>query len=104
AADAAQHALLVGQAAGHLEGVLVVHLDHLINYVHVQDARDKARADALDLVTARLERLALFLLGDYRAAGRLDRNGLERGLALLDNLADTGNGAAGAHAGDEDVR
>src|SRR5205085_1846647 len=103
AADAAQHALLAGQAPGHLERVLVLHLDHLVNDVHVQDARDEAGADALDLVAARLERLALLGLGDDRAGHRLDGDALEARLALLDDFADAGDGAAGADAGDQDV-
>ena len=57
AADAAQHAFLAGQPAGHLEGVLVLDLDHLIDDVQVEHARNEAGADALDLVPARLQLL-----------------------------------------------
>src|SRR5262249_40002227 len=63
-----------------------------------------AGADALDLGRARRELLALQCLGDDRAARRLDGNGPEAGLALLDHFSDAGNGAAGADAGDQNVR
>jgi hypothetical protein len=53
-ADAAQDSLLAGHAPRHLEGVLVLDLDHLIHDVQVQNARDKPGADALYLVLARL--------------------------------------------------
>ena len=47
-----------GQPPGHLEGVLVLDLDHFVDDVDVQHVGDEAGADALDLVPARLERLA----------------------------------------------
>ena len=48
----------LGQPAGHLEGVVVVHLDHLVDDVDVQHVGDEAGADALDLVPAGLQFLA----------------------------------------------
>src|SRR5205823_1202316 len=103
AADAAQDALLPRQPARHLEGRIVVDLDHLVDDAKVQHAGNEAGADALDLVRAGLERLAVHLLRDDRAVRRLDGDRLEARLARLDDLADAGDGAAGADARDEDV-
>ena len=58
---------------------------------------NKAGADALDRVRAFLA------AGQHRRRGRLHGDELDRGLALLEDLRDTGNGAAGADSGDEDV-
>jgi hypothetical protein len=41
--------------------------------------------------------------GEDRGARRLDGDHLERGLAGLEHLADAGDRAAGADAGDDDV-
>src|SRR5207237_258943 len=104
AANAAQPALLARQLAGHRERVLVGHLHHLVDDADVEHAGDEAGADALNLVPPRLQLLALHLLRDHRAGHRLDRDRLETGLALLEDLADAGDGAAGADAADQDVR
>src|SRR5207302_909270 len=65
---------------------------------------NEAGANALDLVPAGLDLLALHLLRDHRTRDRLDRDRLEARLALLDHFTDAGDGAAGADAGDENVR
>src|SRR5579883_1610858 len=61
-ADAAQHALLAGHAAGGFEGVLVLDLDHFINHFHVQVIGNKTRPESLDAMLTRLEFLAMHLL------------------------------------------
>src|SRR5579862_5461183 len=103
AADAAQHALFLGQAAGDLEGVVVLDLNDLVDDPGVQDAGNEAGADALDAMGRGSHRLAGHLLRDDRAVDRLDGDGLEARLALLDDLADAGDGAARADAGDENI-
>src|SRR5262245_22081570 len=102
-ADAAENAFLARQLPGHGERIVVVHLDHFVDDAEVQHVGHEARADALNLVPAGLQRLSLHLLRDDRAGDRLHRNRLERRFALLDDFADAGDGAAGADAGDEDV-
>src|ERR1035438_9383736 len=59
--------------------------------------RHEARADALDLVRSGLA------AREHGAVCGFDGDGLEAGLALLDVLGHAGDGAAGAHAADEDV-
>src|SRR5262245_50549676 len=103
AADAAQHALFPGQPAGRREGVLVLDLNDLVDDPGVQDARDEAGADALDAMRRGSHRLAGPLLRDDRAVDRLDGDGLEAGLALLDDLADAGDRATSTDSGDEDI-
>src|SRR5262249_20082455 len=103
AADAAQHPLLAGQPACHLEAVLVLDLDDFVDHVQVEDGGGEAGAETLDLVLARLHLLAVHLLRDYRAVDRLDGDGLEGGLALFDDFGNAGDGSPDADAGDQDV-
>src|SRR5262249_29180281 len=102
-ADAAQDALFAGHAPSHDEGVVILNLDDLVHDAEVEHIGHEAGADTLDLVPAGLQGLALHLLRDHRAGHRLDGDALEARLALLDDLADAGNGAARADAGHEDV-
>ena len=62
AGDAAQDALLAGQPAGDLDGLVVLDLLDPVDDRQVEVVGDEAGADALDLVRARLERLAGQLL------------------------------------------
>ena len=69
----------------------------LVDHAAIEDRRNEAGADALDLVRPR------------RAAGKngrvfgFDRDHADAGLAGLQNLADAGDRAAGADAGDDEV-
>ena len=96
--DAHQQALLTGQAARHGEGLVVGHLDDLVDQLRLQHGGHKARADALNLVRAGSA------AGEHVAVRGLDGHGPEARLARLDVLADAGQRAAGADAGDENVR
>src|SRR5262245_30179795 len=102
-ADAAQHALFPGQAASGLESVVVLDPDDLVDDLRVQDAGNEAGTNALDAMRRGSHRLARHLLRDDGAVDWLDSDGLEARLALFDDLADAGDGAAGADAGDEDI-
>ena len=52
-----QHALLARQTARHLDGFLIGHLLDPIDQRQIQVLRDESRADALDLVRRRRQRL-----------------------------------------------
>ena len=86
-----------GGAAGDLDGRLGVDVDDLVVDRGVEDLGDEVGADALDLVRAGGAAV------EDRRLGRLDADDLHAGLAGLEHLADAGDGAAGADAGDEDV-
>ena len=75
AGDAAQNALLARQAARHLDGLLVGDLLHPIDQRQVQILRDEPRADALDLVRRRRQRLRRPSLGNDRRVRGLHRDG-----------------------------
>ena len=66
-------------------------------YSRAQNAGNEAAADALDLMRRRLS------AGQHGTVGGFDGHGFERWLLRFDVLADSGDGAAGAHAGDQDV-
>src|SRR5205823_6933345 len=85
------------------KSVLIFDLDHLIDHLKVEHAGNETGSDALDFVFAGFQLLALHFLGDNWAGNRLDGDSLETRFALLDDLADAGDGAAGADAGYEDV-
>src|SRR6478735_7001947 len=87
-ADADEQTLLRRGAAGPLHGRLGVDVD---------DLRDEVGAEALDLVGAGLATV------EDRGLRRLDGDDLHAGLAGLEDLADTRDGAARADAGDDDV-
>merc|ERR1719399_1364056 len=90
--DAAEDALLLGEAARHADRVLARDLHDLIDERRVGVARDEARADALDLVRARR---AAAQDGRLR---RLDRDDFERGLEGLEVLGAARDRAPRAHA------
>jgi hypothetical protein len=96
-ADADQHALLAGGAAGHLLGILGLDGDHAVEHVRVQIVGDEAGGQALDRVRTRLA------AGDHRRQGRLDRIDLQLRPFLLQHLPAGGDVAAGADAGDQHV-
>ena len=95
--DADEQPLLAGGPSGRRHGVVGGHADDLVIDLGVEVAGDEAGADALDRVRA---------LGPTGQDGRgvgLDRDDLHLGTALLEHLAHAGDGAARAHARDDDV-
>src|SRR5690606_37480946 len=104
AGDPRDDALLPGKATGVLDGFLVRHLLHAVDEGQVERAGDEAGTEPLDLVRRGGQRLAGERLGDHGAGGGLDGDGLDRlAPGLLDVARYAGDGAAGAHAGDQDV-
>ena len=95
--EADQDALLGGGAAGEVHRVLGGGGDDLVDDVAVEDLRDEVGADALDLVRAEAPSDS-----SGESAGST-ADDLDLGLALLEDLTDTGDGPAGADAADEDV-
>jgi hypothetical protein len=95
--DADRDAFEPRDEAGIFEGLVVRDLHDLVIDRRIEDRRHETGADALDLVRAGIA------AGQDRAVGRLDRDDLETGLPGLQHLADAGDRAAGADAGDEDV-
>ena len=95
--DADEQALLGGGPAGPLHGGRGVDVDDLVVDRRVEDLRHEVGADALDLVRAGLAAV------EDRGLLRLDGDHLDVGLAVLEHLADAGDGAAGADAGHDDV-
>src|SRR5262249_31814524 len=65
AADAAQHSFLARQSPAHLKGVVILHLDDLIDDLQVENFRNEPGADALDLVPAGLLFLPRHALPDH---------------------------------------
>ena len=92
------------QAARVDDRLLVGDLLDRVDQREIEHIGHEARADALDLVRAGLERLAGALLGQDRARGGLHRHRKDRlALGVLDVARDAGDRAAGADAGDENV-
>ena len=86
------------QPLRHLERFLVGDREDLVDQAGVEDIGDKAGADALDRVLARLA------AGQHGTGLRLDRHDSERMvLFFLDVTADARERSARAHAGDEHV-
>ncbi len=95
AGAADEQALLLGEAAGHLEGVLVGHGDDLVGHVPVVGARPEVLADALDQVRT------AGAAGVDRAL-RVRADHLDRAVAdLLEVASGAADRAAGADARDE---
>src|SRR5690606_7643934 len=104
ARDPRQDALLAREAARVLERLLVRHLLDGVDQRQVEHLRHEARAEALDLVRARLQRLAAARLREHRAPARLDRDRLDLPAArVLDVARDAGDRAARADAAHQDV-
>src|SRR6185369_3185689 len=75
-----------------------------IDHREVEGVRNESGADPLDLVRSRLNRLTGQMLGDDRTLFRFDRYGDDfLPLAVFDVTRDTGDGAAGADAGHQDI-
>ena len=92
-----QHALLAADQPSGGKGILVGHRDDLIINCGIQYLRDESSADALDLMGP-----GAALTENRRVLG-LHRHDFHRRILLLDVLPHTGDGAAGTHAGHEDV-
>src|SRR3954453_19279457 len=95
--DPDKESLFFGKAARHVDGFVVRNGDDFIDVVPAKNAGDKSCANALDLVRGRLAS------GENGAVSRLDCDSFEGRLLGLDVFADTGDGSACAHAGNEDV-
>src|SRR5437016_6175799 len=93
--DADRHAFEASDEARIGDRVLVRDAHDLVVDRGVEDLWRKTGADALDLVRTGLA------AGEHRRGFRLDGHDMHRGLALLQHLADAGDGAAGADAGNE---
>ena len=99
-----EDALLAAQAPRGDEALLVVDADDLVDDLEVHRLGEEVLADALDLVGEGLGDAA----ASSRSRSRASRPGstptsLTVGLLLLEVLARAADGAARAHAGDEDV-
>src|SRR5437588_763076 len=95
--DAEQHAFLARQPPRELRGVLIGDRDDLVDDLEVEILGHEARADALNLVIARLSP------GDHWRRRRLDRDDARAGTLLLQHLPDAGDRPTRADAGDERV-
>ncbi len=95
--DADQQSLFPGQPPGQVDRVVVADADDLVDQIQVKHRRDEPGADALDRVGS------LLTAGQHRRRGRFHGHELHRGLAFLDDLGHTGDSAAGADSGHEDV-
>src|SRR5262249_16144107 len=95
--DSAGNALDLRQKARDLESLLARYGDDLVDVARLQDRRDKARSDALDLVRpARLAR-------EHRARGRLTCDYLEARLTRFQRTAAPRKRATRADADHEHV-
>src|SRR5688572_13816796 len=95
--DAGRDAFLARQLARALEGLIVGDADDVVDDGGVEDGRHEAGAEALDEVWTRLA------AREHGAVGRLDGDDAHARLLRLEDLADAGDRATGADAGDEDV-
>src|SRR5580698_4062585 len=93
--NAAGNALVARHRPRGLDRGGAVDLDDLVDHRTVEDLRNEAGADALNLVRRMLA------AGQDRALLRLHGDDPQRRLARLQDLADSGDGAAGADAGHE---
>ena len=87
----------MSQATARGERVLCGDGHDLVVDGRVERLRHEAGADALDLVGAGLA------AGEHRRVGGLNGNNLYLRVLLLEVAAGAGDGAAGAHAGNQDV-
>src|SRR5699024_6257282 len=95
--DPDQQTLPAGDVPGTLHRGGGVDVDHLVVGLAVQAAGHEVPPQALGLVGAGLAAV------EDRGLFRLDGEDLDLGLALLEHLADTPDGATGADAGDHGV-
>jgi len=96
-ADADGDAVELDDLLGDRAGLVFLHLDDLVDDLGVEHGGDEAGADALELVRAG------GTAGEDGRTGGLDGDDLHAGLAGLQHLADAGDGAAGADAGNHEV-
>ena len=93
----------MSEAAGDVEGLAVVDLDHLVDDGVVHCVAEDVLADALDLIdVGRGHGLGVEVVVVDGADG-VDADDLDGELVLLEESADAGDGAAGAGAADEGV-
>src|SRR5208337_1616761 len=103
AGDATQYSLFTGQPAGHLESLVIADRDHIIDDPRVENVGNEPRADALDLVRSRTERLMIPGLAEHRRVQGLDGDHLKRRFPALENLTATGDRPTSAHARDQNI-
>ena len=108
-ADADQNAFFLGETASHGEGFVIADLDALgdLNVssavFEMEIARNESGTGSLDLVRAGLHGLAGEGLIDDRGCLGLDGDGLEAGLARLEDFGHTSDRTTRTDSGDEDV-
>ena len=95
--DAREDAFFGSEATRHHERLFKVHIENLGVGLAVQDGGNEVGANSLNLVGA-----GRSTIQDGRLSG-LHPNDLHAGLALFQNLAHAGDGAAGADSRKEDV-
>lgn len=95
--NAAEDTFTSAEFTGYADRVLQSRVQDFVVNVGVQDFRNKVGADSLDLV-----RTGRSTVEDRGVLG-LDSDNLHAGLALLEDLANTCDGAAGAYASNKNV-
>jgi len=101
--DSDEHAFFFANAAGHSEGVVVTHGDHLIHDIEVEIVRDEACTRALNFVGAGFDGLTRAGLGDYGGILGLNSNSAESFFAAFDDFRNAGERSAGANGRNEDI-
>src|SRR5208282_3355619 len=104
ARNAGQDSFFASEPPRVLDRFFVGYLLDFIDEREVQVVGHEPRTDTLNSVRPRLQRLAAALLRDDGTGGRLDRDRDDRlAFGPFDVARDSGDGAAGADAGHEDV-
>ena len=101
--DPDKHTFFFADAAGHGEGVVVTHGDHLIDDIQVEIVRDEACARALNFVGAGFDGLTCAGLGDYGGVLGLNSNSAESFFAAFDDFRNAGERSTGADGRNEDI-
>ena len=103
AGDADGEAVTLDEVAGGCDSVGGFDADDVIEEAQVEDFWDESGADALDAVRAGLDGLVVKLLADNGRGCGLNGDGLDRLGELLEVFGQTGDGAAGADACDDEI-
>src|ERR1700675_1077985 len=90
-------ALRSRELARRRESVRVADRDDLIDDCSIEHLREETHSDTRDAV------FPWDLARQHGCARRLNRDNAERRLALLERLADPGEGPAGTKGGDDDI-
>ena len=101
AGTAGEDAFQLGEAARDDETLFIVHLNDVVENLHVHGGRKKILADAFDDVGSGLDGFAgLEEIVVERAEG-IDADDFDGGIFFFQIFSDAADGAAGAHAADE---